>query len=402
MRFATSNLENLFERARALNQEDPESGNPVLADDRELHLLIQEAEYTEEIKDRFLEIMRRHRGLASVEMLRWMALALVGLFMAGCSQSAQPRPTATVSIQATATAAFQASYAISGIRFRTPSDWSFDLTTGHFSGIQGLTVKTASHPGQKLSQSRAWDLARQLMASEGLKDIQPGHTQQLSHQGLDIWSLEGQAWRVVLVGGDKEILSFRCGADASLMEANQKGWQQLLDSLSPEAPASSPTASPSPTVTPTMRPETTASASSMPSYFRNLEYQIPEEWKEVDGGKWLTPEGIWVVLWMTGERRPLKSEQLRELLESSGNFRDIRWDGPVKSESRGDIVLWRLQGKALWNKQRVGWFACLPEPKVNPNGDKHTFFLACAPPERGAQARAALERLAATLRLQSP
>jgi len=122
MRFATSNLENLFERARALNQEDPESGNPVLADDRELHLLIQEAEYTEEIKDRLLEIMRRHRGLASVEMLRWMALALVGLFMAGCSPPAQPRPTATVSIQATATAAFQASYAISGIRFRTPSD----------------------------------------------------------------------------------------------------------------------------------------------------------------------------------------------------------------------------------------------------------------------------------------
>lgn len=336
-------------------------------------------------------------------MRRSLTLALMGLVLAGCSQPAEPGPTATVSVQATATATFQASYTISGIRFRTPADWSFDLTTGHFRGVQGLTVKTASHPAQELNQSRAWDLARQLLASEGLEDIQPGHTQQVAQQGLDIWSLEGQAWRVVLIGGDQEILSFRCRAESSVMAANQKGWQQLLDSLSPKATATPATpATPTASLTPKPSPSAPAAGVSRPHYFRNLEYAIPENWKEVDGGKWLTPEGTWVVLWMTGERESLKLEQLRPLLESSGNFQDIRWGGPVKSEDRGNFILWRLQGQALWNKQRVGWFACLPEARANPNGDKHTFFLACASPERGAQARAALERLAATLRLQSP
>ena len=324
--------------------------------------------------------------------------ALIGLVLAGCTQPGEPRPTATVSLQATATATFQTSYAISGVRFQTPADWSFDLTTGHFRGVQGLTVKTASHPGQELTQTQAWGLAGKLLASEGLKDARPGSTRQMAQQGLDIWLLEGQAWRVVLIGGPKEILSLRCVADSSVMEANQKGWQQLLDSLSPEAPESSPTA----TVTPQATPRPTAPGAALPHYFRNLEYAIPEDWKEVDGGKWLTPEGIWVVLWMTGEKQPLKSEQLRPLLESSGNFRDIHWEGTVKSENRGDIVLWRLQGKASWNKQNVGWFACLPEPKVNPDGEKHTFLLACAPPAREARARAALEQVVASLRLQKP
>lgn len=323
--------------------------------------------------------------------------------LAGCWQQVEPRSTASVFVQATATSTLEASCSVGGIRFRTPSEWSFTLASGQFRGRQGLTVKLASHRGQKLDQNQAWELVRPVVASEGLEDLRLSQCQRLSRQDLEIWSLEGQAtrqtqeqsWRVLLIVGDKEILSFRCGAEASTLAANEAGWQQLIDSLSREAPDPSPTASPQST------PGQPTPTGARQYLFRNLEYYIPKDWKEVDGGKWLTPDGIWVLLWASDESLPLKAEGLPALLESSGNFRDIHWEGSPKGQARGDFRLWSLQGKARWNKQTVRWFACLPEPTSNSTAEKHTFFLACASPERSQQAQAALQQLAATIRLQT-
>ena len=65
MRLATYNVENMFERARAMNLTDWAEGKPILNDYQRLNELIQELIYTEEIKTELLTIMRRHDGLAT-------------------------------------------------------------------------------------------------------------------------------------------------------------------------------------------------------------------------------------------------------------------------------------------------------------------------------------------------
>ncbi|MBM3155678.1 MAG: endonuclease/exonuclease/phosphatase family protein [Chloroflexi bacterium] len=63
MRLATFNVENMFERAKAMNLDTWADGKTVLEDFKQLNELIQEPKYTEEIKSKLLEIMGCHKGL---------------------------------------------------------------------------------------------------------------------------------------------------------------------------------------------------------------------------------------------------------------------------------------------------------------------------------------------------
>lgn len=63
MRLATFNVENMFERAKAMNLENWESGAEILEDFKELNELIQHDIYTEAIKTKLLTIMKRYKGL---------------------------------------------------------------------------------------------------------------------------------------------------------------------------------------------------------------------------------------------------------------------------------------------------------------------------------------------------
>jgi endonuclease/exonuclease/phosphatase family metal-dependent hydrolase len=63
MRIGTFNVENLFERARALNQRSWAVGRPILAAHAKLNGLLQQATYTDTTKARIVELLRR-LGLA--------------------------------------------------------------------------------------------------------------------------------------------------------------------------------------------------------------------------------------------------------------------------------------------------------------------------------------------------
>jgi endonuclease/exonuclease/phosphatase family metal-dependent hydrolase len=63
MRIATFNVENLFDRARALNQRSWAVGRPILADHAALNALLQEPAYDPDTKTRIVELLRR-LGLA--------------------------------------------------------------------------------------------------------------------------------------------------------------------------------------------------------------------------------------------------------------------------------------------------------------------------------------------------
>jgi endonuclease/exonuclease/phosphatase family metal-dependent hydrolase len=63
MRLATFNLENMFERAKALNLDSWAEGRPVLEDFSRLNTLIQEPAYTDAVKKELLKILKRHKGL---------------------------------------------------------------------------------------------------------------------------------------------------------------------------------------------------------------------------------------------------------------------------------------------------------------------------------------------------
>ncbi|HSD83554.1 MAG TPA: endonuclease/exonuclease/phosphatase family protein, partial [Anaerolineae bacterium] len=65
MRLATFNVENMFERARALNFATWAEGKPILEDFARMNALIQEAIYTDAVKAELLTIMGRHKGLLS-------------------------------------------------------------------------------------------------------------------------------------------------------------------------------------------------------------------------------------------------------------------------------------------------------------------------------------------------
>lgn len=63
MRLATFNVENLFERAKAMNLGDWAQGATILDDFKQLNEWIQSDIYTQEIKSQLLTIMKRHKGL---------------------------------------------------------------------------------------------------------------------------------------------------------------------------------------------------------------------------------------------------------------------------------------------------------------------------------------------------
>ena len=65
MRLAAFNVENMFERAKAMNMDTWQEGREVLKDFSELTKLIQQVTYTTATKAKILDILQRHRGLAS-------------------------------------------------------------------------------------------------------------------------------------------------------------------------------------------------------------------------------------------------------------------------------------------------------------------------------------------------
>ena len=63
MRLATYNVENLFDRPKAMSLDTWAEGRPILEDLNRLNALIEEPVYTQDIKDELLDIMGRHEGL---------------------------------------------------------------------------------------------------------------------------------------------------------------------------------------------------------------------------------------------------------------------------------------------------------------------------------------------------
>jgi endonuclease/exonuclease/phosphatase family metal-dependent hydrolase len=63
MRLATYNVENLFDRPKAMSLNTWAEGRPILEDLNRLNELIEEPVYTQDIKDELIEIMGRHEGL---------------------------------------------------------------------------------------------------------------------------------------------------------------------------------------------------------------------------------------------------------------------------------------------------------------------------------------------------
>lgn len=65
MRLATFNVENMFDRPKAMNLDTWAEGKPILDDFHRLTELIQEPTYTVVIKSELLDIMKRNKGLLS-------------------------------------------------------------------------------------------------------------------------------------------------------------------------------------------------------------------------------------------------------------------------------------------------------------------------------------------------
>lgn len=74
MRLATFNVENMFERPKAMNFDTWAEGKPILDDFQRLNELIQEPIYTEEIKLELLTIMRKYRGLTTQKQSTYIRL----------------------------------------------------------------------------------------------------------------------------------------------------------------------------------------------------------------------------------------------------------------------------------------------------------------------------------------
>ena len=74
MRLSTFNIENLFDRARAMNLATWEEGKPVLDDFTNLNKLIQEQEYSSSIKSELLKIMKRYKGLLTTGESKFIRL----------------------------------------------------------------------------------------------------------------------------------------------------------------------------------------------------------------------------------------------------------------------------------------------------------------------------------------
>lgn len=74
MRIATFNVENMFERPKAMNLEDWADGRPILEDFTRLNVLVQEASYSNAIKSELLDIMKRHKGLLTNGVSKFIRL----------------------------------------------------------------------------------------------------------------------------------------------------------------------------------------------------------------------------------------------------------------------------------------------------------------------------------------
>ena len=74
MRLATFNVENMFERAKAMNLETWDDGKHVLEDFQQLNALIQLDVYDDATKTQLLTIMKRHRGLITNGVSKFIRL----------------------------------------------------------------------------------------------------------------------------------------------------------------------------------------------------------------------------------------------------------------------------------------------------------------------------------------
>lgn len=74
MRLATFNVENMFERPKAMNMDTWAEGKAILEDFKRLNELIQEPEYSEGIKTELLEVMKRNKGLVANGESKYMRL----------------------------------------------------------------------------------------------------------------------------------------------------------------------------------------------------------------------------------------------------------------------------------------------------------------------------------------
>jgi len=74
MRLATFNVENLFDRAKAMNLATWEDGKSVLEDFARLNTLIQQPNYSAETKAEILRIAKRHKGLITQGKSKYIIL----------------------------------------------------------------------------------------------------------------------------------------------------------------------------------------------------------------------------------------------------------------------------------------------------------------------------------------
>ena len=74
MRLATFNVENMFDRPKAMNLPTWAEGKPILEDFQRLTMLIQEKTYTAAMKSEMLKIMNRHKGLLSSKESKYIVL----------------------------------------------------------------------------------------------------------------------------------------------------------------------------------------------------------------------------------------------------------------------------------------------------------------------------------------
>ena len=82
LRLATFNVENMFERAKAMNLATWAEGRPILEDFGRLNALIQEPVYSPAVVTELLDIIRRHRGLGSRGQSKYIRLRVIrGAFL---------------------------------------------------------------------------------------------------------------------------------------------------------------------------------------------------------------------------------------------------------------------------------------------------------------------------------
>ncbi len=74
MRLATFNVENMFERPKAMNLKKPSEGKPILEDFVKLNDLIERAVYTASVKSQLLTLMGKHSGLLSQGKSKYVCL----------------------------------------------------------------------------------------------------------------------------------------------------------------------------------------------------------------------------------------------------------------------------------------------------------------------------------------